>query len=81
MVSRTLTDETLSTFTWNIESQMNSGPLKTPSNCILDPLHLTTNLGYTSIRFPCGDFSKTKIEISSLQGNKGVPNGLNYVSI
>ena len=65
--SRTLTHETLSTFTCEIESNMNSRPLTYTSSDINDPLPLTPNhflLGRPTVNFPPGVFSERKITIS-----------------
>ena len=65
--SRTLTHETLSTFTCEIESNMNSRPLTYTLSDINDPLPLTPNhflLGRPTVNFPPGVFSERKITIS-----------------
>ena len=65
--SRTLTHETLSTSTCEIEFNMNSRPLAYTSSDINDPLPLTPNhflLGRPTVNLPPGVFSERKITIS-----------------
>ncbi|XP_075261158.1 uncharacterized protein LOC142352888 [Convolutriloba macropyga] len=65
--SRTLTDETLSTFNCEIESNMNSRPLTNVSSDINDALPLTPNhfiLGRPSINLPSGVFSQSKVAVT-----------------
>ena len=62
--SRTLTDETLSTFTCEIESNKNLRPLLKVSSDINDPLPLTPNhflLGRPSMNRPSGVFSQSNV--------------------
>ena len=65
--SRTLTNETLSTFTCEKEFDVNSRPLTNTSSNINDPLPLTQNrflLSRLTVNFPPGVFSEKKITIS-----------------
>ena len=68
--SRTLTRETLSTFTCEIESNMNSRPLTNTSSDNNDPLPLTPNhflLGRPTVNFPPGVFPRERLQSQSLE--------------